>query len=230
MNRSKHKKRNGLNSVLWGVVVATLLFLFSPYITLLLYGGQIGNNRSESCESNLKQLGLALVQYSQDNNDILPAVTTADGRGWREATYPYVKSTGVYRCPDDKRNGSQDTPDHLPKSYAANSAVIGGSIASVNSLSISVTDTRGNEGEGWDMTSPAFLPSSGRELYAHLPRHIFYDHPSGTVNCLFADGHGKAVKPMDTLLPINLWTRENAPFAGQNLTNVRAILTHAEKE
>ncbi len=230
MNQGKQKKRNGLNSALWGLLIVTLLFLFSPFITLLLYGGELGDIRSVSCESNMKQLGLALLQYSQDNNDIPPAVTTANGHGWRESVYPYIKSTGVYRCPNDKRDSSQDAPNHLPKSYGANIAVLRGSTASANPLSISVIDTRGYEGEDWDIISPAFLPNRGRELYAHLPRHIFYEHPAGTVNCLFADGHVKAMKPADTLTPTNLWTRDNAPFAGQDLANVQAILTHAEKE
>ena len=228
--QGKQPKRNGLNGVLWGLLVLVLLFLFSPFITFLLYGGQVGDSRAVSCESNMKQLGLALSQYSQDNDETLPRAMTADGQGWHEATYPYVKSTGVYRYPDDKRGSSQDAPDHLPKSYAANAAVLGGGIASANQNAISAVDTRGYEGEGWDMTSPAFLPDSGRELYAHLPRHIFYEHPEGTVNCLFADGHVKAKKPADTLTPMNLWTRDNAPFTGQDLANAQAILTHAEKE
>lgn len=80
------------------------------------------------------------------------------------------------------------------------------------------------------MVSPAFLPGTGRSLYAHLPLHAFYEHPAGVVNCLFADGHVKGMKVATTLSPVNLWTRDNAPFAGPDLTNAQAILTHAEKE
>ena len=40
----------------------------------------------------------------------------SDSSGWYEAVYPYVKSTGVYRCPEDKRDGSTDAPGHLLKS------------------------------------------------------------------------------------------------------------------
>ncbi len=80
------------------------------------------------------------------------------------------------------------------------------------------------------MTSPAFLPPSGREPYTHKPSHYFYQHPTGALNVLFVDGHVKAMKPDATLTPINLWTPNNVPFAGQDLSNARAILTHAEGE
>lgn len=80
------------------------------------------------------------------------------------------------------------------------------------------------------MVSPAFLPSTGRRLYAHEAGLIFRERPGVTVNCVFADGHVKSLKPAATLTPVNLWTRDNAPFTGQDLQNARAILKHAEDE
>ena len=212
------------------IVLYILLVLFYDPMDSPLWVNRDGNIRRASCHSNLKQLGLAMVQYSQDYDNTLPTYASANGHGWREAVYPFVKSVGVYRCPDDPRDAGQATPENLPKSYAANNALLGHSLASVNSDSVSAADTRGFDGEDWDICSPAFLPSTGRTLYAHLPRHIFYDHPSGTINCLFADGHVKAEKPAATLAPTNLWTRDNAPFLGSDFANAQAILKHAEKE
>jgi len=85
------------------------------------------NARRAACASNLKQLSIAFVQYTQDNDEILPGAT--DGRtgenvtgGWvfysafgisplpavfdvtRGSLYPYVKSRQVYVCPDDARS------------------------------------------------------------------------------------------------------------------------------
>lgn len=187
------------------------------------------------CMSNMKQLGLALIQYEQDYNETLPQKASSTSSGWRDAIYPYVKSTNVYRCPDDQRDNSHASPDNLPKSYAANALCLssGKKRASISSLSPTVilaADTRGNAGEDWDMTSPAFLPSTGSELYTHKPSHYFYQHPVGTLNLLFADGHVKAIKPDAMLTPINLWTPNNTPFDGRDLTNARAILTHARDE
>ena len=74
--------------------------------------------RQSSCASNLKQLGLSFAQYVQDNNERYPSVysVTANNHyigGWANVVYPYVKSTGVFACPDD--------PSPSPKvSYAMN--------------------------------------------------------------------------------------------------------------
>lgn len=59
--------------------------------------------RQTTCSSNLKQLGLALTQYVQDNDETFPGGQhgNTDGRGWAGAIYPYVKSVGMYKCPDD---------------------------------------------------------------------------------------------------------------------------------
>ena len=70
------------------------------------------NARRASCQSNLKQLGLAFVQYTQDADEKMPSglVGTVNtnvvnagetGQGWGAQTYTFVKATGVYACPDD---------------------------------------------------------------------------------------------------------------------------------
>ncbi len=58
------------------------------------------NARRASCQSNEKQLGLAFVQYTQDADEKYPC-SAQWGYGWGEKIYPYVKSAGVYQCPDD---------------------------------------------------------------------------------------------------------------------------------
>src|SRR5215469_16047426 len=67
--------------------------------------------RQTSCASNLKQLGLGYIQYYQDYDENFPCGTAGAaawpraGIGWAGQIYPYVKSPGVYACPDDA-----DTP------------------------------------------------------------------------------------------------------------------------
>ncbi|MDR3709258.1 MAG: DUF1559 domain-containing protein [Capsulimonadaceae bacterium] len=67
--------------------------------------------RQTSCASNMKQLGLAFVQYGQDYDEVLPFGTDTSGGapngsaiGWSPQIYSYVKSVGVYACPDDQFN------------------------------------------------------------------------------------------------------------------------------
>ena len=65
--------------------------------------------RQISCVSNLKQLGLGFMQYVQDNDETFASVydgqsnqvSSSDLRFWPYAISPYVKSAGVYHCPDD---------------------------------------------------------------------------------------------------------------------------------
>jgi len=93
--------------------------------------------RQTSCTSNMKQLGLAFVQYSQDNDETNPpglynasATIIPIGAGWAGSIYPYVKSTGVYKCPDDSNSQVTDptvnTVIDYPVSYAMNINLSGG--------------------------------------------------------------------------------------------------------
>jgi len=102
--------------------------------------------RQITCASNEKQLGLAFLQYVQDNDETWPVTsltvgtttapvaggtTTAgaqvldnqDGSGWSGEVYPYAKATGLYKCPDDST--SQTTVSGYgaiyPISYGVNS-------------------------------------------------------------------------------------------------------------
>lgn len=63
------------------------------------------NARKASCLSNLKQIGLGTMQYTQDYDETLPdtsyggsAVTDAK---WQDVIFPYVKSEQVFTCPSD---------------------------------------------------------------------------------------------------------------------------------
>lgn len=60
--------------------------------------------RQTACASNMKQLGLAALQYSQDYDELYPDGLQGAGNrgnGWGGQIYPYVKSAQAYTCPDD---------------------------------------------------------------------------------------------------------------------------------
>ncbi len=79
------------------------------------------NARRASCQSNLKQLGLGLMQYTQDYDEKCPqgplTGSGTDGMGWAGQIYPYVKSTQIFVCPSD--SFSSTLPDSTV-SYAYN--------------------------------------------------------------------------------------------------------------
>src|SRR6201992_2386276 len=61
--------------------------------------------RQISCLSNMKQLGLGIMQYEQDSDEVhvpwLAQGANGANFGWQDLIYPYVKSTQVYVCPDN---------------------------------------------------------------------------------------------------------------------------------
>jgi prepilin-type N-terminal cleavage/methylation domain-containing protein/prepilin-type processing-associated H-X9-DG protein len=65
--------------------------------------------RQSTCASNMKQLGFAWIQYTQDYDEYWPTGKQAngDGSGWYTSVYPYVKSAQLYKCPSDKTTPGQ---------------------------------------------------------------------------------------------------------------------------
>jgi prepilin-type processing-associated H-X9-DG protein len=98
--------------------------------------------RQISCASNEKQLGLGFLQYVQDNDEFYPNGGNGGGLGWGARIYPYVKSTGVYKCPDDptatttNKLGAGETDS--PVSYAVNFNICGRTIAQTQAPASSV--------------------------------------------------------------------------------------------
>src|SRR5690606_37856532 len=59
--------------------------------------------RKAACASNLKQIGLAVMQYAQDYDEIYPVAQFRMPPNvsvmWYTAIQPYVKSTQIFVCP-----------------------------------------------------------------------------------------------------------------------------------
>ncbi len=120
------------------------------------------NARRSSCLSNQNQLGLAFTQYTQDYDEKYPGgtfpYTAANpvipvGAGWAGNIYTYVKSVGVYKCPDDSTSGTAAYPGVI--SYAMNMEIarndgnrIGASLSGLQSSASTVLlyEIRGDGG------------------------------------------------------------------------------------
>jgi len=85
------------------VVIAIIAILAA--ILFPVFGRARENARRSSCQSNLKQLGLAIMQYTQDYDETYsPGIGPNSNMwqtGWARNIEPYVKSVQVYRCPSD---------------------------------------------------------------------------------------------------------------------------------
>ena len=86
--------------------------------------------RQTSCLSNLKQLNLAITQYVQDYDERFPNGNPflANTTGWASPILPYVKSNGVFTCPDDPTPLPTPPANNVVDSYAMNDTFLGDGI------------------------------------------------------------------------------------------------------
>ncbi len=94
------------------VVIAIIAILAA--ILFPVFARARENARRASCQSNLKQIGLGLLQYIQDYDERTPRSWFGDNGDasrpegdpinrykWMDAIYPYVKSEQLFVCPSD---------------------------------------------------------------------------------------------------------------------------------
>lgn len=111
------------------VVIAIIAILAS--ILFPVFARARENARRASCMSNLKQIGLGVMMYTQDYDEKYPPAyigptTQAPVDGWwlspyvfwQQLLYPYTKSDQVYYCPSAAKNTGFNGPFTL--NYGAN--------------------------------------------------------------------------------------------------------------
>jgi len=140
----KQNKNTGFTLIELLVVIAIIAILAA--ILFPVFAKVREKARQISCASNLKQLSLGVIQYVSDYDQMYPAPPpfTVNGQsvycGWAGRVYPYIKSTAVYKCPDDPTAASVSGGiTKYPVSYAINKNLITGvSDASLNASSNTV--------------------------------------------------------------------------------------------
>ncbi|HEX8462973.1 MAG TPA: DUF1559 domain-containing protein [Abditibacterium sp.] len=87
------------------VVIAIIAILAS--ILFPVFGRARENARRSSCQSNLKQIGLGLIQYTQDYDEAYPQAADRQGeyKGWIQHVQPYIKSYQLFQCPSESTAG-----------------------------------------------------------------------------------------------------------------------------
>lgn len=198
------------------VVIAIIAILAA--ILFPVFARARENARRASCLSNLKQIGLATVMYTQDYDEKYPPtyiLTSQPAPGgeewnpgtawyWQQILYPYTKSMQLYRCPSTTTN----LPNAWHNNYGVNLYVINTNPLSMATINAPATTYLVMDAGEYRIDAYYIFNSSG---YYYLPgegeagrncssvtaitksdcesgRHF------GGVNMTFADGHVKWLK------------------------------------
>jgi prepilin-type N-terminal cleavage/methylation domain-containing protein/prepilin-type processing-associated H-X9-DG protein len=103
--------------------------------------------RAITCISNEKQLGLSTMMYVEDYDEVYPNgsefLTYGTGSqdwpcGWAGQVYPYVKSVGVFKCPDD---APVDVVSYCYNSNLGEASWYNGSVSGVPEASMAAPST-----------------------------------------------------------------------------------------
>lgn len=265
--KSVTRKRAGFTLIELLVVVAIIALLAA--ILFPVFARARENARRAACQSNLKQVGLGLMQYTQDYDERFPPCimeqpvgATFDSNGesisgsvaWHLLIMPYVKSSQLFICPSNPRrttrlnNTGSSAANFVGVSYIANGKGDGDSISLFYDwgghapMSRYYTGAQGTLIGGVNMArivAPAQVllifenkgTSQGPYMY-----NYFNLVAAGTTrltshlertNMLFCDGHVKAMKPLDSLEPLNMWNVTNTASANA-ATTFRAGLVYQE--
>ncbi|MEA3401028.1 MAG: DUF1559 domain-containing protein [Armatimonadota bacterium] len=203
------KARNGFTLIELLVVIAIIAILAA--ILFPVFARAREKARQASCQSNLKQLGIALNMYAQDYDERLPwhcrTTPVSDPNrnytGWNTQIFPYVKNEQLYVCPSDDWHNKTA----LCGGYGYNLSrldlgsgltQVGCDYANLAKLmypaeTIAICDSDGTKWVGhWDG--------------ANVQQLDFQKHNEGT-NCCFVDGHVKWMKTAQLDRLGGLWDR-----------------------
>jgi prepilin-type N-terminal cleavage/methylation domain-containing protein/prepilin-type processing-associated H-X9-DG protein len=183
------------------VVIAIIAILAA--ILFPVFAQARARARQTSCLSNLRQIGLGLAMYCDDSDETLfffghnvdrsrrnpdaPLGANAANRWWNQIL-PYTTNVpGLLICPEDPSRKPNST-DNKPRSYVANRAAEGLSLASVERPSeIVVVTEKGNPfDDSWFEPPKNLYDKAG----FNEPVLAMRRHQQG-VNAAFFDGHAK---------------------------------------
>ena len=93
--------RKGFTLIELLVVIAIIAILAA--ILFPVFAKAREKARQTSCLSNMKQLGLGMLQYAQDYDEMMPQVYQGSPPTywWFIMIQPYLKNTQLYRCPSN---------------------------------------------------------------------------------------------------------------------------------
>ncbi len=174
-------------------IIAILAGIALPVFTKVQEKG-----RATQDASNLRQLGLGMTAYLNDNSDTYPTIGTSGSNSWTGKLNPnYVSAWKVFQSPFDKRPPSESGDASTPVSYdmnlnlgqAGKSTTAGDVVSPSNCILLAASmsapatltfgGTAGTPGSGINLSSNPGNSSQTGGTHAGGKR----------INILFADAH-----------------------------------------
>ena len=218
-------KRQGFTLIELLVVIAIIAILAA--ILFPVFARARENARRSSCQSNLKQIGLGLIQYTQDYDEKSPVLRGGNAGGAAGGVFfivqPYLKSTQIFQCPSETNGpndgnpataGYSDYAYNLNLGYARSPEAIRGlaqAALTQPTLTVMAIDWESGAADSYTAGVPGVTTVPGAAL-ATTSNGVAQRHLE-TQNALFADGHVKAYKgqtPTQSATIYNLCTRSVA--------------------
>jgi prepilin-type N-terminal cleavage/methylation domain-containing protein/prepilin-type processing-associated H-X9-DG protein len=190
------------------VVIAIIAILAS--ILFPVFARARENARRSSCSSNMKQIGLGIMQYTQDYDEKYPYQSagavyhwasadpaTAAGMNWALATYPYLKSHQIFLCPST----SASSPTGLGNTnYLFNGVVSARSMSGIQQAAqlVALQEYKNYFDTAYLRPERQFGEGHGYfdKIFANWRQDPNYNtaHFDDGANFLYADGHVKFKK------------------------------------
>lgn len=224
----RNTKKGGFTLIELLVVIAIIAILAA--ILFPVFGRARENARRTSCLFNVKQIGIGMMQYLQDNDERYMVVAHAGEEGatedyhWFEPLQPYVKSEQLFRCPSLSESTSDFTPalgslDERPETdYLINAFFAHGTNqAQFQNIAEQISLAERGKGINGDDYHPFVEDGNPPEFdLIGQKRHL-----DGS-NFLFADGHAKWLRfdntlrldvkdPTDNTTPVGMHNRDRLP-------------------
>ena len=185
-------KRRGFTLIELLVVIAIIAILAA--ILFPVFAKARENARRASCQSNERQIGLGIMQYTQDYDETYPRrLNGSNQASWRVVTQPYLKSSQLFQCPSNPNKNQLSADGTINVSYACNgwdnnnTPMDGNNVVSLASV---------------QRPSETVLVAESLSTWSEFPfaniASIGFDKHLSTSNYLFADGHVKALRPTAT--------------------------------
>ena len=216
------KTRRGFTLIELLVVIAIIAILAA--ILFPAFAKARESARRSSCSSNMKQMGIGIMQYTQEYDEVMPSTRMGAGNNWQVLLNPYLKSYDLFICPsnsrssvamDDGANSNPGGPDRTHVSYVAskehgvNGGAFGGQEAAGPNLSDFASPSQtimvaeGNTSNtDFRPSGPAWMSTNGGTPPGPQGANggtAFFAGHLGTMNVLYCDGHVKSVRPLSTI-------------------------------